>query len=380
MALQIATQVVAGLAALHKEKLVHRDVKPSNIMVSAQEADPVTVKIIDLGLAKPAPNAPAEAAISTPGAFAGTPEFASPEQFAGIGVDIRSDLYSVGVTLWQMLTGRPPFRGSPSEVMYQHQHAALPFEELEGIPQPVVVLLEMLLEKDPARRFQDPAQLLKAIAVTLSAVHAGGEISGWSFQNAFSVGSQLATPGQPARLGPSKISLARLPVTGSDVFGREEDLIFLDSAWANPQTNVVTICAWAGVGKSALVNYWLRRVAAEHYRGAELVFGWSFYRQGSSGQFSFADEFLDTALLWFGDPDPRLGTGWEKGERLAKLIAYRRTLLILDGLEPLQSPPGPRGRTLTRALASGVAARTCCLQYGALSRDHALADRRSGKL
>ena len=341
LALQIATQVVAGLAALHKEKLVHRDVKPSNIMVSVQEADPVTVKIIDLGLAKPAPNASAEAAISTPGAFAGTPEFSSPEQFAGIGVDIRSDLYSVGVTLWQMLTGRPPFRGSPSEVMYQHQHVPLPLEELKDIPQPVVVLLEMLLEKDPARRFQDPAQLLKAIAVTLSAVHAGGEISGWSFQDAFSLGSQLAVPGQPARLGPSKISLARLPVTGSDVFGREEDLTFLDSAWANPQTNVVTICAWAGVGKSALVNYWLRRVAAEHYRGAELVFGWSFYRQGSSGQFSFADEFLDTALLWFGDPDPRLGTGWEKGERLAKLIAYRRTLLILDGLEPLQSPPGP---------------------------------------
>ena len=71
-----------------------------------------------------------------PGAFAGTPEFASPEQFAGDGVDIRSDLYSLGVTLWEMLIGRTPFRGSSVEVMYQHQHAPLPVEQLNGIPQP----------------------------------------------------------------------------------------------------------------------------------------------------------------------------------------------------------------------------------------------------
>jgi len=74
LALEIATQVAAGLAAVHKQKLVHRDIKPSNIMVSLEEGGAVTAKIIDLGLAKPAPDAqPAEAAISTPGAFAGTP-------------------------------------------------------------------------------------------------------------------------------------------------------------------------------------------------------------------------------------------------------------------------------------------------------------------
>jgi hypothetical protein len=83
-------------------------------------------------------------------------------------------------------------------------------------------------------------------------------------------------------------------------------------------------------------------MATKHYRSAELVFGWSFYRQGSSGDTSSADEFLDAALNWFGDPDPRIGTAWEKGERLAKLVAHRRTLLVLDGLEPLQNPPGPQ--------------------------------------
>jgi hypothetical protein len=141
---------------------------------------------------------------------------------------------------------------------------------------------------------------------------------------------RVETRKRPTRLGPKKISIARLPITGSDVFGREEDISFL----ANQQINVVTIVAWAGVGKSTLVNHWLRRMAAKHYRSAELVFGWSFYRQGSSGGTSSADEFLETALAWFGDPDPRIGTAWEKGERLAKLIAHRRTLLVLDGLEP----------------------------------------------
>ena len=104
---------------------------------------------------------------------------------------------------------------------------------------------------------------------------------------------------------PEKISVSRLPITGSDVFGREEDIAFLNNAWANQHINVVTIVAWAGVGKSTLVNHWLRRMAAEHYRSAELVFGWSFYRRGTSGGTSSADEFLDAALAWFGDPDPQ---------------------------------------------------------------------------
>src|SRR5262249_55612506 len=139
-----------------------------------------------------------------------------------------------------------------------------------------------------------------------------------------------------------KISVSRLPITGSEVFGREEDIAFLDAAWADQDVNIVTIVAWAGVGKSTLVNHWLRRMAAEKYRSAQLVFGWSFYRQGTSRETSSADEFLDAALSWFGDPDSRLGTAWEKGERLAKLVAHRRTLLVLDGLEPVQNPPGPQ--------------------------------------
>jgi len=177
LALEIAMQVAAGLAAIHEQNLVHRDIKPTNIIVRLKEERSVTAKIIDLGLAKTLEETASEAGISSPGAFVGTPEFASPEQFGGVGVDIRSDLYSLGVTLWVMVTGKTPFRGLSAEVMYQHQHAPLPLERLKDVPQPVVVLLEKLLEKDPAQRFRTPNELLKAIATITGAIDAGRRIT-----------------------------------------------------------------------------------------------------------------------------------------------------------------------------------------------------------
>src|SRR6202790_1153517 len=90
LALEIATQGAAGLAAVHKQKLVHRDIKPSNIMVNLEEGSTVTAKVIDLGLAKAVNESGSQTAISMPGSFVGTPEFASPEQFAGIDINIRS--------------------------------------------------------------------------------------------------------------------------------------------------------------------------------------------------------------------------------------------------------------------------------------------------
>src|SRR6516162_2279901 len=263
LALEIATQVAAGLAGVYKQKLVHRDMKPSNIMVSLEEGGGVTAKIIDLGLAKSLEEASVQTAISTPGAFAGTPEFASPEQFAGLPADIRSDLYSLGLVLWGMLTGDIVFTGSPAEVMYQHLYAPLPLDLLEAVPQPVVVLLEVLLEKDPGRRFQNPTDLLKAMPTITAAIGARRRIARQGLQRILPAASHAVTRKAPAKPAPEKISIARLPVTGSDVFGRGEDIVFLDRAWASKDINVVTIVAWAGVGKSTLVNHWLRRMATD---------------------------------------------------------------------------------------------------------------------
>jgi serine/threonine protein kinase len=108
----------------------------------------------------------------TPGAFAGTPEFASPEQFTGLGVGILSDLYSLGVTLWDMLTGEVPFRGTSAEVMYQHQHAPLPLKRLKEVPRNLRLLLKRMLEKDPVRRFQTPNELLNEVASIGRAIEA----------------------------------------------------------------------------------------------------------------------------------------------------------------------------------------------------------------
>src|SRR6201993_1093634 len=337
VSLEIITQVAHALAAAESQGVVHRDLKPANLMLISDGPEMVA-KVIDFGLAKAADVA--GASDLTDGGFVGTPAFTSPEQSVGGPVDTRSDLYTLGITLWAMLTGQAPFRGSPEEVRQQHQRAPLPLEQLRAVPQPVVALLKKFLEKDPCQRFQHPTELLQVLPRVSAAINAGRTLSDRPLRPAL----HGTTPQKAQALprGPNRVSIARLPVTGSDLFGREEDIALLDSAWANQRVNIVTIAAWAGVGKSTLVNHWLRRMAPNHYRSAELVFGWSFYRQGSSGGTSSADEFLDAALSWFGDPDPRLGTAWEKGERLAKLVAHRRTLLVLDGLEPLQNPPGPQ--------------------------------------
>ena len=169
LALEIVTQVAAGLTAIHKQHLVHRDIKPSNIMLTWEGGGLENVKIIDLGLAKGV----TEDTLSIAGSFIGTPTYASPEQFAGLGTDIRSDLYSLGVTLWEMLSGKPPFQGSAAELMDQHQRAAPPLLKLRNIPEPVMALLDVLLAKDPSQRFQNPAHLQKALTKVGEAIGSG---------------------------------------------------------------------------------------------------------------------------------------------------------------------------------------------------------------
>lgn len=164
LALRIAAQVARALNAAQKHELVHRDIKPSNMMVVHEDED-LVVKVIDFGLAKVsfAGEAGASAESLTMGGFLGTPHFASPEQLEEREIDVRSDIYSLGVTLWYLLTGKTPFSGSVARVVNQHLSKEPPFEELTGVPEPVAQLLRKMLAKDPAERPQKPAELRKEI-------------------------------------------------------------------------------------------------------------------------------------------------------------------------------------------------------------------------
>jgi tetratricopeptide (TPR) repeat protein len=138
-----------------------------------------------------------------------------------------------------------------------------------------------------------------------------------------------------------QVYLAKLPTTHAELFGRETELKLLDDAWADLHTHILTLVAWGGVGKTALTNEWLSRLERENYRGAERVYGWSFYSQGTrEDRQASGDEFLADALAWFGYDGPELKSPWDKGVKLAELARQHKALFILDGLEPLQYPPG----------------------------------------
>ena len=139
----------------------------------------------------------------------------------------------------------------------------------------------------------------------------------------------------------SSVFLSKLPTTGQKLFGREQELQLLDEAWADKNTKIFSLVAWGGVGKTALVNEWLNRMERDNYRGAERVYGWSFYSQGAREDRDIsADKFISKALQWFGYEGEPINSPWDKGVRLAELIRGHKTLLILDGVEPLQYPPG----------------------------------------
>jgi transcriptional regulator with XRE-family HTH domain/tetratricopeptide (TPR) repeat protein len=174
-----------------------------------------------------------------------------------------------------------------------------------------------------------------------------------SFKTLQDLAAALTVEAQKLRAGEgaADVSFARLPTAPARLVGRAEELTRLDAALEDPGTHVLSVVAWGGAGKSALVGHWLRRLVTGQQRGAVRVFAWSFDCQAGGGADS-ADLVVEAALRHFGDPEPGLGSPWDRGERLARLVRSSRTLLVLDGLSPLQHPDGPReGRLRDQAVA-----------------------------
>ena len=153
---------------------------------------------------------------------------------------------------------------------------------------------------------------------------------------------EAAAPSKPTAQAPIYVHIGGLPETGYEhLVGRKKELKRLDEAWSDDKTNILSLVAEGGAGKSALVNEWLTRLQAENYRGADCVLGWSFYSQGSKERATAADEFLDWALAKLGVTLETISAS-AKGEAIAEALMARRALLVLDGVEPLQHGPGPQ--------------------------------------
>src|ERR1700730_17035205 len=168
LALEVIEQATRALAVAEVCGVVHRDIKPSNLMLESDPSETLMVKVIDYGVAKVMGPQAGAGGEKTQAGFIGTPAFASPEQFAGAGqlpIDTRSDIYSLGVTLWYLLTGRTPFVGRTMEEIRARQTDELPLEQLRNIhlPAQVIGLLKSMVAPDPKNRPQTARELLSAV-------------------------------------------------------------------------------------------------------------------------------------------------------------------------------------------------------------------------
>ena len=198
---RIATQLAAGLTAAHAEGVIHRDVKPGNILL---EDGIERVKITDFGLALVALDVDQ---LTSGGRPVGTPAYMSPEQVGGGKVDARSDLFSLGCVLYAMATGSSPFQGANSLDIARRVADLTPplLREIRPeVPQFLSDIVARLLSKDPGGRFQSARELYDLLATYLSAANQGGS-------------EELTRPTPPTPPTPrTPPRSARVPVAGSD--------------------------------------------------------------------------------------------------------------------------------------------------------------------
>ena len=174
VALEIASQVARGMAQVHARGMAHRDLKPSNIFLVDSQGDTALVKILDFGCAKDLASVDHE--LTDPGTAIGTPAYMAPEQITNLDPDARMEIYSLGVVLYQMLTGRRPHAGVTYGELIMKVITATPaaindhLDEHDHVPQIVTSVVMKCLEKNPARRFQTMNELLRALKDAQAAI------------------------------------------------------------------------------------------------------------------------------------------------------------------------------------------------------------------
>lgn len=181
-------------------------------------------------------------------------------------------------------------------------------------------------------------------------LHSLSKDDGVSIGESIARSSPLMIDHEPAA---HRIELGRMPDTGGLFIGRSQVLAELHRAWSDPSIRVITYVAPGGLGKTSLVNRWLAFLNDQDLEGTR-AFAWSFYRQGTDGGTDSGNEFLNEALRFFSVHASEAFSSWDRAQLLVRAIRAQRTLLILDGLEPLQHPPGPRGGYLKDPVMAGI--------------------------
>ncbi len=251
LAIEIVEPICSALDMAHAAGIVHRDLKPDNIFLETGAARPV-VKVLDFGIAKLV-NRPVEAQtpLTVAGGILGTPLYMSPEQCQGEGVDARSDVYSLGCVLYEMLTGRPPFVGGGMADMLR-QHIVKAPEPPSRLKPDLPAVLELAVLRALAKQREDRFQTAGALAEALRRAGAAPETLHLHELVADSGQNDVPTAvNVPAALRETPSNLPERPLT---LVGRDGELREIVRTLTNPDVQLLTLTGPGGTGKTRLAQ------------------------------------------------------------------------------------------------------------------------------
>ncbi|HKA88249.1 MAG TPA: protein kinase [Haliangiales bacterium] len=244
--LRIARQVTSALAEAHAEGIVHRDLKPANILITHRRRAQDFVKVLDFGIAKIVregnPQDPdAESRLTKQGTIFGTPHYIAPEQAQGGDIDHRADIYSLGVVMYRLVTGRLPFDGGGISVLLAHmqQKPPAPRDLAPDLDAGVEAVIMKAMEKDPANRYQTAEEMSEAIEA--AAVAMGGTPVAWpSFSGRIPVArttDEENTPPPPLAPGSSPRSSSSFEMMSPGADNPEASLLHGEASELRPPSS-----------------------------------------------------------------------------------------------------------------------------------------------
>lgn len=282
--LDVLRQVLGALGEAHELGIVHRDLKPENIILQPLRRGGDFVKVVDFGLAKLRADTDTTS-VTSPGIVCGTPDYMAPEQARGDQIDGRSDLYAVGVILFQLLTGRLPFEGeTPTQVVMMHLSVPAPdprqIAPRREVSPALVEVIKRALAKSPADRYQDAHEFSEAL-LAASEVQTPAKITKTSYESlapSFVAGETTVCEACGYRVPQARFCCecgAPLPDERSVQFpppfiGRRDDLHFLLSRRpTTAQVLGVRIVGEVGSGRSRLLEEYSQNVSSQ---GDQIIF------------------------------------------------------------------------------------------------------------